>query len=182
MPTTINGNKLRKCNVTVGGTTYKCKRINVNGVKVWTGEEKFSQEISCSYFKRGGYWGPDTDGDGNPDSFIHTEDGWGETIGTIDIPAGDTFRIDSLIPQWSTSTTTQVELIVNGTTVLNQTIHSGQVDGHSLTYGPYPSASDYYTSTQATGTIQFIIRGKCSAAQWDHSPTGYLTINYTVGV
>lgn len=35
MPTTINGDKLKKCNV----NGAKCKRINVNGVKVWSGIE-----------------------------------------------------------------------------------------------------------------------------------------------
>lgn len=34
MATTINGTKLKKCNV----SGAKCKRINVNGVKVWSAE------------------------------------------------------------------------------------------------------------------------------------------------
>ena len=50
MATTINGTKLKKCNV--GGA--KCKRINVNGVKVWSADVTLvnnvgSSEISCSH-------------------------------------------------------------------------------------------------------------------------------------
>lgn len=35
MATNIDNVKLKKCNVTQTNTKYKCKRINVNGVKVW---------------------------------------------------------------------------------------------------------------------------------------------------
>lgn len=63
MLTTINGTKLKRCNV----NGNKCKRINVNGVRVWSADVTLvnnvgSSEISCghTYDISGGQSGTDT--------------------------------------------------------------------------------------------------------------------------
>lgn len=175
----VGSTTIKKVKVIKNGETTDLKKMYVGSTLVWTGEESFNKQISNAYHNNGGYWGPDTNGDGSPDSWVSTEDNWSAfTTDSINIPVGDTFRIDSLVAQCPNSSSTNIVLLVNGKQVLNTEPPGNQ----TTTYGPYPSASGIYTSTQATNTIQFQIRGKSSQSQWDHSPTGYLTINYTTGV
>jgi len=149
------------------GKAYK------GSIQLYAAEERFSQSISNAYHRNDGYW--TYDAAGNVNGWVGTEDKWSDfTVGSIDIPIGETFKIDSLIAQCPNSSSTNIVLVVNGSEVLNI-----EPPGNATTtYGSY----GVYTSTKATGTIQFKIRGKASTSQWSLDPTGYLTINYTIGV
>lgn len=147
---------------------------------IYAAEETFTKSITNTYKNNGGHF--TFDANGNPTGWVPDSDDYSAiTKGTINIPVGETFRINSLRLDTSTpgsSTSTEITLSVNGTKIVNKVYGGGQ----TVSLGPYPSTTNYYTSSKASNTIEFTLRGKVSASQYGDSPIRTLTIQYTTGV
>lgn len=96
----------------------------------------------------------------------------------IELPAGETFRIDNINWYQRIFTNVDIDLYVNGTEVWN--VNRTVTDG----YYTYDSGaiSGTYTAVAGTTAIMLRIRGWDSSGSWHGSFTNTATITYTIGV
>lgn len=156
MATNINGIRLKKCNV----DAVKCKRINVNGVKVWTGEESFINTEASIYHAH------DDLSDWEPFE--------------IDIPEGETFRIDSITYTTASSySESKVQVYINGKCIKDfGYVRGGEAGKDFVTV---LTNTEIYTA-ESTPALQIKTRGCVSRNQHSDYPRVTITVKYTTGV
>lgn len=153
MATYINGTKLKKCNI----NSEKCKKIFVNGVKVWSGQETFTQSVTSGACGR--------------------DDSYG-SFGTLEInlEAGETFTVDNITFDQKIYSNIDCDLYVNGEQVWDYNSTKGSYYTHNS------GVIGTYTAAAGKTAIMLRIRGWRSSGSWDGTFYDTATITYTTGV
>ena len=162
MATNVSNIKLKKSNIIYrdDNAKHKCKRINVNAVKVWTAEEQFTDTTASIYHGHDEY---------SAYEFFN-----------IPVPAGETFRIDSITYTTASSySESNVQVYINGTCIKDAYYTRGPQTGKDDV--TVLNNSEIYTAND-TDALQLRTRGKVEANQHTDYPRVTITVVYTTGV